>query len=57
VNNFPSSDWKIVSTLNLANLSLDNARDQAVAAVKYAGAKKIAYFELGNEVSSTAPSK
>lgn len=49
VNNFPS-DWKFISTLDLANQSLEIAVEEAVASVKYAGADKIAWFELGNEV-------
>ena len=49
-NNFPQ-DWKFVVTLDLKNGSLETAKQEAVAAVRYAGPQQIAYFELGNEVS------
>ena len=46
-NNFPEGT-KFVSTLNFGNDSLKIARNFALASVKYQ-AKKIDYFELGNE--------
>ncbi len=51
-SNFPPA-YKVVVTLNLKNNSLPAAIRAATAAVKLAG-DRIAYFELGNEVSSVA---